>query len=385
VELTLSFDHACNLRCSYCYGGRKLKRPMSASTMKHAVDLALADGPSDLGVSFFGGEPLLHPALVEETIAYVEATAARRRPEPPRLCFAMNTNGTLIDERVAAMLAPPRCFDTFVSLDGPADVHDAHRVDEHGGGSYQRVLAGLALLRHHGLPFTLVAVVRPDTARRLGECLGALLHQQPRAVTFTPDLRAPWTDSSVAELRAGLRDLSEAWIDSFRRDRRVPVEPLHTKILTHLHGCIPCPARCTLTGQAFAVAPSGRLYPCGQMIGEDTHEQLVIGTVETGLDRERLAELQRQKDRVEATCAPCALRHRCQSHCGCQHWALTGQLGSITATLCEIEESWIAAADHAASTLLAEQCPSFLATYYQQRYMRGAGSSLARLRRPRDA
>ena len=100
-------------------------------------------------------------------------------------------------------------------------------------------------------------------------------------------------------------------------------------------------------------------------------------------DRARLAHpLQRQKDRVEATCAPCALRHRCQSHCGCQHWALTGELGRIDATLCEIEEAFIAAADHVGATLQSEGCPSFLAAYYQQRYLRGAGSTLARLRGP---
>jgi len=187
-----------------------------------------------------------------------------------------------------------------------------------GRGSHATVTAGLALLRRDAIPFTLVAVVRPDNAGRL-------------------------------------------------------------KILTHLYDGLPCPARCSLAGEAVAVAPSGRLYPCAQMIAEDRGETLVIGTALAGLDRNKLAELRRQKDRIEAACADCALASRCQSHCGCRHWALTGELGRSNAILCELEESFITAADRAAATLMAEGCASFVATYYRQRYTRSIRSTVTRV------
>jgi radical SAM protein with 4Fe4S-binding SPASM domain len=176
--------------------------------------------------------------------------------------------------------------------------------------------------------------------------------------------------------------LADVWAGCFRRGRPIVVEPLHTKILTHLYGGLPCPARCSLDGEAVAVAPSGRLYPCAQMIAEDRGDTLVIGTVDAGLDRSKLAELRQQKDRIETSCATCALASRCQSHCGCRHWALTGELGRINATLCELEESFIAAADRAAATLMAEGCASFVATYYRQRYTRSIGSTVTRVERP---
>ena len=81
------------------------------------------------------------------------------------------------------------------------------------------------------------------------------------------------------------------WAGCFRRGRPIIVEPLHTKILTHLYGGLPCPARCSLAGEAVAVAPSGRLYPCAQMIAEDEGDTLVIGTAFAGLDRNKLAKL----------------------------------------------------------------------------------------------
>jgi len=382
VELTLFLDHDCNLRCGYCYNGRKFSRPMTVDTMKRAVDLALAQRPARLDVSFFGGEPLLHPGLIEQTMAYVQATL-QALPEPrPRLQYVMNTNGTVLDDRLLGLLAPPHPFTVYLSLDGPAEIHDARRVDERGQGSFARVAANLQRLRQAGVRIGLLAVVRPESARRLGEVAEVLLDQQTPHVSLSPDLHAPWTEGSIAELQAGLADAGEVWKAAFRRGRVVLFEPLHGKILTHLKEGIPCPERCTLAGGAFAVAPSGRLYPCAQMIGEDRDEHLVIGTVEAGLDQARLHELQRSKDRVEQTCAPCALRERCQSHCGCRHLALTGELGRINQALCEIEESFILAADEVASSMMAEACPTFVDTYYRRAYRIPDGASLTRLRRP---
>ncbi len=384
MELTLFVDHDCNLRCRYCYNGRKFSRPMSLDVMRAGVGLALAQRPASLDISFFGGEPLLHPDFIEATLLEVEARVAAMSEPRPRLRYSMNTNGTIVTARTLALMAPPRKFSLFVSLDGPPDVHDAHRVDERGQGSYAQIVANLTRLRDAGLRYTLVAVCRPDTARRLGQVAQMLFAQKPALAMLTPDLRAPWTEASIAELRAGLRDAGQVWMDAFRAGSAVDFEPLHGKLLTHLKEGIPCPERCTLAGQSFAVAPSGRLYPCAQMIAEDSDPNLVVGTVATGFDRKRLAELQSAKDRVEETCAPCALRERCQSHCGCRHVALTGELGRINQALCEIEESFIEAADQVATTLMAEHCPTFIRHYYQRAYAPAAGSTLTRLRRPSD-
>ena len=282
MELTLFVDHACNLRCSYCYNGKKFSRPMPAEVMRGSVNLALASRPAQLDVSFFGGEPLLHPRFIEETLAHVQ-TAVRALPEPhPRVRYVINTNRTRVDDRVLALLAPARDFTVYVALDGPAAVHDAHRVDEDGQGSFAGIVANLERLRQAGIAFRLVAVVRPDTARRLGEVMRTLLDLRPAQVTLTPDFRAPWTAESTTELRLGLRDAGEVWMTAFRDGHALPLEPLRGKILTHLKEGIPCPERCTLAGRAFAVTPTGRLYPCAQMIGDDRDDELVIGT--GGLD-----------------------------------------------------------------------------------------------------
>ena len=59
--LTLMVNHTCNLRCSYCYTGRKFQRAMDSGIGRAAIDRAarsLQQGGT-LDLSFFGGEPLI--------------------------------------------------------------------------------------------------------------------------------------------------------------------------------------------------------------------------------------------------------------------------------------------------------------------------------------
>ena len=385
IELTLFVDHQCNLRCSYCYNGAKFTRRMSADTMRKAVDLALSQPTPHLDVAFFGGEPLLELDLLKETSEYVDEAISRLPPPRPTHRILLNTNGTLFDDESLDWLAPPRVATVFVSLDGPRDVHNRYRVDAAGRGSFDRVMKGLEMLRDRGIAFQLLGVVSVDTAPRLAETAKLLLSQRARKATLSINYRDEWTEESCAALRQGLADAGDVWMRMFRNGTPFPFDPFHTKILTHLKGGIPCPSRCLLGGHEFTVVPSGRIYPCAQMVGEDSRHDLLIGHVDTGLERERMAELQALKDRVEQTCAPCAMKDRCQSHCGCRHLALSGTLGEITATLCETETAVIEAADRVAETLFSERCEAFVDYYYKRNWVPSAGARLTQLRLSRDA
>ncbi len=385
MELTLFVDHACNLRCTYCYNGKHFSRRMPTPVMQKAIDLGLAMRPPHIDLSLFGGEPLLHFDFVQEVDRYVESQLATLSGPKPKIRWLVNTNGTRFTEEILDWLAPPRVATVFVSLDGPRDVHDKYRLTPAGGGSYDQILTGLAQLREREIPFQLVAVVNVETAPRLGATVAELAELGARRLTLAPNFRDDWTDASITGLRQGLADAAEQWMGMFRNGRQFAVDPLHTKILTHLKGGIPCPSRCLIAGQELCVSPAGKIYPCAQMVQEDQNDHLVIGTVDEGLDQDRVAALQRSKDRVEETCAPCALRDRCQSHCGCRHLALSGQLGEITATLCETEAAFIDAADQVAETLFAEQDPAFVEFYYRRPWTAAVGGVLTPLRRARDA
>jgi uncharacterized protein len=379
MELTLFVDHQCNLRCDYCYNGEKFSRPMELGMAKAAIDFAVRRANGELRVSFFGGEPLVRKDLVRAIVDHAEHAVPDRLP----LSFTMNTNATLIDDDALDLMATPRRFTVFVSVDGGPEVHDRHRIFAGGRGSFDAVTAGLSRLAARAIPFQIVAVVGVDTAVRLGESARALFELGPRSILFSPNFRDAWTDTSIEGLRSGLRDLGDYWMSLFRAGTAIAIDPLHTKILTHIRGGIPCPSRCQLGGEELAVSPSGKLYPCAQMIEEDRRDELVVGDVSRGLDGDKLVVMQKAKDRVEVVCSPCEVRDRCQSHCGCRHVALSGRLGEITAVLCETERAFIQEADRIAETLYAEKCQAFLDFYYAKQWGPARGSTLVALRRSR--
>jgi uncharacterized protein len=296
----------------------------------------------------------------------------------------MNTNATLIDDAAIELMSAPRRFTCFVSLDGPEEIHDRYRVGPTGKGSYAAVIAGLARLREAGIPFHLLGVYTPETARRLGDTLRTLLSLGAMRVHLAANYQADWTDESIVDLQAGLHDVGEVWMEQFRAGSPLAIEPLHSKILSHLKGGMPCPPRCLLGGCEWCVTPTGNIYPCAQMVGEDTRADLVIGHVDRGIELEGLIRLRKAKDRVEETCSSCELRDRCQSHCGCRHIALSGELGVITATLCEIEAAIIGEADRVAELLFEEKCPSFLDFYYRRQWFAVPGGELSEQRRARE-
>ncbi len=385
MELTLFVDHQCNLRCTYCYNGEKFTRPMTMDTVRKAVELALGSGPiPHLDVSFFGGEPLLRLDLVREIVEYCEQRIEQQRPKPT-LRFIMNTNGTLITDEALALMDKPREFSVFVSLDGHKEVHDRYRVDAAGKGSFDDVIAGVERLGEAGIGYQLVGVVAMETAAELGKTVRTLAPLGAAKIVLAANFRDDWTEESIEDLKHGLDDVGDAWMEMFRAGTKLAVEPLHTKILTHLKGGIPCPSRCLISGSELTISPSGKIYPCAQMVGEDDNDALVIGHVDTGVNLDRVRQMQRDKDRVETTCEPCALRDRCQSHCGCRHIALTGKLGEITAVLCEIEAAFIEAADRVAERLYEEKCPAFIDYYYKKSWVPARGGVLTQLRRSRNA
>jgi uncharacterized protein len=50
-----------------------------------------------------------------------------------------------------------------VSIDGPKYIHDAHRVDRAGLGTFDRVMRGISKLHEHNIPFSVLAVLTSDS------------------------------------------------------------------------------------------------------------------------------------------------------------------------------------------------------------------------------
>jgi len=362
VNLALVLNHQCNLRCRYCYTGRKFDRPMSLATARRAVDFGLAHaGDDELVLSFFGGEPMLEIELMESVAAYARDHSSRRST---RLRFSISTNGTLLDERRIHFL---RDFAVHVqvSVDGGPAAQDRARPFADGAGSAEVVGGHLRRLRSEGLLHQIVAVMTPDTSAHLAESLGYLASFGVEEIYFAPNHLGAWSEANCDAFEGQVRRLADVYADLFRAGQVRRVDPLYGKIVSHLIVGRQAPRRCGFGHRELAVAPSGYIYPCDRVVAEDTREELRLGHLESGLDDARVRALQARRSATDPECATCELGARCSSSCGCAQLETTGQLGMVSPLFCWLERLFIAEADRLANVLCAERNPTFLSEFYR--------------------
>jgi uncharacterized protein len=108
-----------------------------------------------LEVAWHGGEPLVIPvAWYREAIALM----ARRCPVGLQLKHCFQTNGLLINGDWTRFFAQTGAR-VGLSIDGPADLHDANRRTRSGRGTHGAVMRAARLLREQDIEFHVITVL----------------------------------------------------------------------------------------------------------------------------------------------------------------------------------------------------------------------------------
>ena len=80
-----------------------------------------------------------------------------------RIHNAFQTNGVLLNDEWCAFFKQ-HDFLIGLSVDGPKAIHDAYRVDKGGNPTFDKVMAGLALLKKHKVEFNILTTVHAANA-----------------------------------------------------------------------------------------------------------------------------------------------------------------------------------------------------------------------------
>ncbi len=187
--LLISPTKTCNLRCVGCYADS------GATTEKlewEVFDRIIDEARTLWGARFIvisGGEPLAYRSGGRDLL-----DMAMRHPD---CYFMMYTNGTLIDNALAARLARVGNLMPAISLEGWRERTDARR----GPGVFDRVLAAMAALRRAGVVFGVSLTATRHNAEEIladdlisflfekqGALFGWIFHYMPIGRAFTLDL-----------------------------------------------------------------------------------------------------------------------------------------------------------------------------------------------------
>ena len=139
MSLTIAPTVSCNFACSYCFQEHP-KRTMGRDEIEaivRRVEEGLEPGTS-LGITWFGGEPLMAMPVLREL---AERLAAICRERGAAISQSMVSNGYLLDDEIATFLAAQPGFRYVqITLDGPAAVHDSRRFSASGQPTFDRIL-----------------------------------------------------------------------------------------------------------------------------------------------------------------------------------------------------------------------------------------------------
>jgi serine-type anaerobic sulfatase-maturating enzyme len=160
--LTKPIGPICNLDCKYCfylekenlYPGENQWR-MSDTVLAEYIRQYIHSQPvPEINFAWQGGEPtLLGVEFFRKVIALQKKFANGKT-----IANAIQTNGTLLDDEWCEFLAANN-FLVGLSIDGPAEMHDAYRVDKRQQPTFDKVMRGLDFLKKHKVEFNTLTVV----------------------------------------------------------------------------------------------------------------------------------------------------------------------------------------------------------------------------------
>ena len=150
IGLTICPTMGCNFDCPYCFEDHVVGR-MSEEVQDDVIALAKrmldASGAKSISVSWFGGEPLLAPDIIESLSKRLMELANERGGTYDA---AIITNGYLLTQEIVDMLDRVKVTMCQVTIDGMGATHDATRRLAGGGPTFDRITSNLRNLR---IPF----------------------------------------------------------------------------------------------------------------------------------------------------------------------------------------------------------------------------------------
>jgi len=157
---------ACNLACKYCFFLEKerlypgVRAHMDDDVLREYITRCIESQPvDDVTITWQGGEPtMMGLDFFRRSVGIADSHAGGKQ-----VSYTMQTNGTLLDESWCEFLRENRVL-VGLSLDGPAEMHDAYRLDRQGRPTQARVMEAARLMQQHGVDFNVLCTVHAANA-----------------------------------------------------------------------------------------------------------------------------------------------------------------------------------------------------------------------------
>jgi len=325
----------CNLDCRYCFYLEKAElypwedRPtLSLDTLESFLRQYMAGFAQPFSFAWQGGEPTLMGLPFFRAAVELEARIAREANPTgmSHISNAIQTNGMMLDDDWARFFKESN-FLVGVSIDGPAEMHDAFRVDRRGGPSHRQAMDGVEHLRRRAVDFNILTVVSTANVEHPEDLLSWLVGQGFVNLQFIPLVEPPPEGGSVSDTGtslsgsitpdqygAFLERLFGAWVGAGPEDVRIR---WFDNVIQMLWGR---PAEtCEMArqcGMYVVLEHNGDCYPCDFFVERDWALGNVLETpLAKIVDSAAGHRFRRMKSRLHPDCRACPWLTMCYGEC----------------------------------------------------------------------
>ena len=352
-EVTLQITNQCNLRCDYCYEHHKGNEVMSLETGKAIVDLLIqmwlddkADGfinrnTRAIILDFIGGEPMLEAKLIGDITEYFIVRCFETGCKlSTGMRVSISTNGqNYFEPEVQAFVKKYAQFLSLnVSIDGHKKLHDAHRVDLAGHGSFDRAIAAFHAAAPLGGKATKMTFV-PSSFPDISEAMLFMLDQHPDFIAANYAYEPVYTENDAAELYHQLKLVSDhlignrigTFVSILDSNIGYPVDKKDDKNY------------CGGSGAMLAFDPYGKAYPCLRYcpisIGNEKAEKICVGDMHGIYNTTRTIKIRDYLDAITLSsqstqeCIGCPVAVGC-GWCSAYNYECTGDVNKRVTHIC---------------------------------------------------
>ena len=179
----------CNIACRYCFYYEKkelfkdtnihrMSEDTARTVLKQYFELA---GPQ-VSVGFQGGEPTL--CGLDFFTKIVEMIKEYKRPGQ-QCMTALQTNGILLDESWARLFRENNIL-VGLSVDGPEEIHDTHRLTRGKKGTHKKVAETMQMLKENAVEFNTLTVITKANVDRAAELIKYFRENGSSYMQFIP-------------------------------------------------------------------------------------------------------------------------------------------------------------------------------------------------------
>ena len=229
-----------------------------------------------------------------------------------------------------------------VSIDGNKELHDSARVHPDGRGSYDEAIHAANDYERQYPMYKLGSkmTIAPSNIIFVYPALKHYLKSGAEEIFANCVFEEGWTNEHATMLYNEMKKVADyklenyidTYISFFEEDMFHPMDPEDNQNW------------CGGTGLMLACDPDGKLYPClrymPSSVGRNRNDYVTMGTIETGIDREKLADMQTVTRRSQSTdeCFYCPIAQGC-AWCSAYNWESQGSYNKRATYICPMHKA----------------------------------------------